>query len=428
MAARFRILNTELRGTELVVPQRPVILGRSSSNDLVVADPSISRQHVRVELKNGHAVLTDLGSHNGIVISDETLREAVVGDGGRFELGDVEFQFIDDDDAADAAPGTEPAAQDTPAAPPARFDAAPAAAGPASQPPAERPVYIDDVFGAAAARPGPGPGAEEQAAVAGARGTIRYVAFVLLMIGVLAFAWYIAGPRGPEIPTVAVTVKAGERRVIDLGLRTRETRAGLVPYFDPNAVYTGFDYKRGDESIVLFELDDRAGFMGTVEGLGLGEVEIRLFGPRGRRARLVVLVRGQLPAEPGTERLAVAERIRRATVLLSSARSAARNNELYDAIEKCDKAANILRGAPTTEGLQLRRQADQLRRSCRTRLDEEFEQIKLQALAAMRSKDRRAAARAWDQLRHRIPDPDDELRQKLTIILNRTIGRVQVED
>jgi hypothetical protein len=427
MAARFRILNSELRGTELVLPRRPVILGRSSSNDLVVADPSISRQHVRVELKNGHAVLTDLGSHNGIVINEETLREAVVGDGGRFELGDVQFEFIAEPESeTEMAMAPDAPDPDAPAAaPPATFDAfAPPPAAPSALP-AERPVYIDDVFGAAVAQPQAGPGVQEKEAVASATGAIRFVVICVIMIGVLAFAWYIAGPRDPDVPVVAVTIKAGERRVIDLGLRTRTTGNGLVPYFDPNAVYSSFRYKRGDDSIVAFELDDKAPFMATIEGTGLGEVEITLLGSRGRRAKLVVLVRGQLPAQPGTERLTVQQRLVRGRELFQAARSAERNGRWYAAAEKCEQAASILRGAPTTEGIQLRRRADQLRRSARAKLDAKFEEVKLQAIAAMKSKDRAGAARAWEELRRSIPDPEDELNQKLSIILNRTLRRVQ---
>ncbi len=54
---------------------RPVTIGRSASNDVVVQESGISRQHARVELMGGEIAVIDLGSLNGTFVNDERIEE-----------------------------------------------------------------------------------------------------------------------------------------------------------------------------------------------------------------------------------------------------------------------------------------------------------------------------------------------------------------
>jgi pSer/pThr/pTyr-binding forkhead associated (FHA) protein len=58
-------------------------LGRSSDNDVVLRDFSVSRHHARVEEKDGELYLVDLESTNGVRINEEFVTS------GAFTLGDL---------------------------------------------------------------------------------------------------------------------------------------------------------------------------------------------------------------------------------------------------------------------------------------------------------------------------------------------------
>jgi hypothetical protein len=71
---------------------RPLIVGRDSSCDLVIPDPSVSGRHARIEFAERIWTLTDLGSTNGTWLNGARLAEPVsiqAGDivqFGRFEV------------------------------------------------------------------------------------------------------------------------------------------------------------------------------------------------------------------------------------------------------------------------------------------------------------------------------------------------------
>ena len=69
-------------------------IGRHSSNDLAVADPSVSRQHAEIHKRSdGTFSIIDLNSMNGVFVNDKQLRHSDLSDGDLVELGDVAFTF-----------------------------------------------------------------------------------------------------------------------------------------------------------------------------------------------------------------------------------------------------------------------------------------------------------------------------------------------
>jgi hypothetical protein len=70
-----------------------VTLGRLPESDVVVDDPGASRQHARIRSSNGEFVLTDLGSTNGTLVNDESVRERVLEDGDRIMIGETVLEF-----------------------------------------------------------------------------------------------------------------------------------------------------------------------------------------------------------------------------------------------------------------------------------------------------------------------------------------------
>jgi pSer/pThr/pTyr-binding forkhead associated (FHA) protein len=72
-----------------------ITIGRTTNNDVVIADPSVSRLHAYVREANGW-VVADAGSKNGSWLGDALLeprREAALPPGAMVRFGDVQFTF-----------------------------------------------------------------------------------------------------------------------------------------------------------------------------------------------------------------------------------------------------------------------------------------------------------------------------------------------
>ena len=66
---------------------RDVNIGRDVSNDIVIADPSVSLVHCRVEYDGIRACVKDLGSTNGIKLNGERIINAELRDGSLLSVG-----------------------------------------------------------------------------------------------------------------------------------------------------------------------------------------------------------------------------------------------------------------------------------------------------------------------------------------------------
>jgi predicted component of type VI protein secretion system len=119
-------------------------LGRDVSNDIVLSDPEVSRQHARITRTPGGYVLEDLGSTNGTFVNGERLvAPRVLSAGDLISLSEkvnLTFDMLAPEVAAtvvaspEAKPGTTPT---VPEPPPMRYAPAPGAPPPAAPAPAE---------------------------------------------------------------------------------------------------------------------------------------------------------------------------------------------------------------------------------------------------------------------------------------------------
>jgi len=344
----------------------------------------------------------------------------VIPNGGRFELGDVQFEFVVEQ-------------EETPAAAPA--SALPASAAEEDHAlvepgmmPNERPVYVDDVFAPAAAPEEElGPGEEERAAVAGVRGAAWYIVVIAVILAIGIVAWHMAGAGPAEPPVKPVIVKAGERKVIDLGLGTRKSGGRLVTYVNEGEVYNSFTYEspRGEE-IALFELDP-TGFMATVEGVDLGETDVKIYGRRGRKAIVRILVRGVVPRPPGEEELTPQQRLARARLLIAGGQAALTRGDkhLYRAMKQFKEAYIVLDPIQDAEGAADYRKAYDLYLETNARLNQRFEDIKAKVMLYYKDRNTLGAAKAMEQLRHLVPDENDERNQQLAVIFRRMLRRIR---
>jgi FHA domain/Domain of unknown function (DUF1707) len=70
-----------------------LLLGRSSSCQLVFADDTVSRHHAELRLRDGRWMLRDLGSSNGTWVNGRRVTEAEVAAGDEVCLGDCRFRL-----------------------------------------------------------------------------------------------------------------------------------------------------------------------------------------------------------------------------------------------------------------------------------------------------------------------------------------------
>jgi hypothetical protein len=74
---------------EITLDGRPMTLGRSVDNAIVVRDSRVSRHHGRLQGRQGALVYSDLGSTNGSRVNGVAIDEVVLGEGDRIEIGDT---------------------------------------------------------------------------------------------------------------------------------------------------------------------------------------------------------------------------------------------------------------------------------------------------------------------------------------------------
>lgn len=68
-------------------------IGRSPSNDVVLKEPKVSRQHAAINKYNEHYILIDLKSSNGVYVNGTKVDECVLHPGDEISIGGYKFSF-----------------------------------------------------------------------------------------------------------------------------------------------------------------------------------------------------------------------------------------------------------------------------------------------------------------------------------------------
>ena len=91
----LRLDQHEIRELPAMPVDRPVVLGRVSTNEVVLQSPTVARRHATIEWRGDHHELVDMGSTNGTVLDGQRLeRRGVLRDGDSFALGEVQFRYF----------------------------------------------------------------------------------------------------------------------------------------------------------------------------------------------------------------------------------------------------------------------------------------------------------------------------------------------
>lgn len=131
--------------TQIPLQSDQLTIGRSAGNDLVLADPEVSRRHVRIVRRADGFAAEDIGSTNGTFVNGQRISHlTLLQDGDTIDLGDtVRLRFVSMSPATPVDPAEKPTEQVSPAAypyePPAALPPAPVRPV-AAQPAAVRPA------------------------------------------------------------------------------------------------------------------------------------------------------------------------------------------------------------------------------------------------------------------------------------------------
>ena len=88
----------KVRGTLVSLGGRPVTIGRSSSCEVVLDSPRVSRQHARVALTEEGPVIDDLQSANGVMVGGQVIQgRRRLGVGDRIIIGDEVIEVLEDE-------------------------------------------------------------------------------------------------------------------------------------------------------------------------------------------------------------------------------------------------------------------------------------------------------------------------------------------
>ena len=108
--ASLLVRSGDLKGRRLPIKTPVVNIGRADFNDVVIADPSVSTSHAKLQRRDDVWVLSDLNSTNGTFLEGERLTdEAALAPGATVRFGEVSvlFEPLDEGSVSRARPGTQ---------------------------------------------------------------------------------------------------------------------------------------------------------------------------------------------------------------------------------------------------------------------------------------------------------------------------------
>jgi pSer/pThr/pTyr-binding forkhead associated (FHA) protein len=420
MRIRFRVLNTNLKGLQFETDKNTVRVGRSSDNDLVLRQRSVSRYHALITVEDEGVAVEDIGSRNRTEIDGRQMdKKTFIQDGSIISFGDVtvEVTFPDRRETAEEEAEVTPAAGvPIPAAgseSPEEQAASPPAVVPQEAQPAQTAPMPPAAGGAGAAVP-----AQKAESLPLETRTMGYQQVLwpalVLILGVIAAALltsFFLRTGGEETAPVGysgVALRVGEDKVIPV-------RRGFVrnPTVDPP----------GSVDVESLHLDFAIQLVGKKAGLST----VKLFNMLGDYIELHVHV---LPRPKEEVQDVFADAARTDAERIALAREAIRLGDLlqeqkrpYEASRQYRRALALLRpfeSRPNKEYNEAKARCD------RTELlvQSQYEELLRQMRDFIKNGDKQTALECLIEVQNLIPDTKDPRRQNtdlLADILKRVI-------
>jgi hypothetical protein len=99
----LRFISGKYQGGEFpIVPEKQIVVGRSSDLDMVLVEDMVSRKHARIAMQNEQIWIEDLGSTNGTFVNGEKIKRARLKEGDRVLIGTSILKLIAGDGSTDS--------------------------------------------------------------------------------------------------------------------------------------------------------------------------------------------------------------------------------------------------------------------------------------------------------------------------------------
>ena len=95
--AKLNFMDRENLLKECELDEELTTIGREATNKLVIADPSVSRQHAWVEKKDDGYYLVDKNSSNGSYVNGKKITQQKLSHNDKVQLGNAQLVFEDED-------------------------------------------------------------------------------------------------------------------------------------------------------------------------------------------------------------------------------------------------------------------------------------------------------------------------------------------
>jgi DNA-binding NtrC family response regulator len=92
------------RGNKITLNKNLIKVGKRESNDLVLADKAVSRNHFEIEYQSDSFLLRDLGSTNGTYLNGSRVKEAYLSPGDIIKVGNTMVEFVAFDEKVQIEP------------------------------------------------------------------------------------------------------------------------------------------------------------------------------------------------------------------------------------------------------------------------------------------------------------------------------------
>jgi predicted component of type VI protein secretion system len=88
----LKVIGGNARGRVLVIPPAGVTIGRQRPAELILQEPSVSRQHCSIYRRRDHWVVEDLSSQNGTLVNGIPVSKEVLQPGDEIQIGETRLR------------------------------------------------------------------------------------------------------------------------------------------------------------------------------------------------------------------------------------------------------------------------------------------------------------------------------------------------
>jgi DNA-binding NtrC family response regulator len=101
------VVEGKARGNKITLDKNLVKVGKRESNDLVIPDKAVSRNHFEIEYQSDSFLLRDLSSTNGTFLNGSRVKEAYLAPGDVIRIGNTNLEFVAFDEKVQIEPSAK---------------------------------------------------------------------------------------------------------------------------------------------------------------------------------------------------------------------------------------------------------------------------------------------------------------------------------